>query len=168
MVIQCHIKLIFILYFSYFSACKSLTIKKLPYQLTVETSDSVCRTNIQYKKLSNKKEVRIMHELSLNPHACNVTNPNVLYLKVYFHGRHTMYLLFRERLGEGVWGCEGADILPQQDYARVQQLYSSVYPYLEMRTSHTNLHLLHSVRRGGHNMIVSHVTEVCRVSHLPT
>ena len=80
----------------------------------------------------------------------------------------TSYNVFREKLGEGFGGDKKQSILPQQDYARVQQLYSSVYPYLEMRTSHTNLHLLHSVRRGGHNMIVSHVTEVCGVSHQPT
>ena len=92
MVIQYHIKLIFISFFSYFSACKNLIIKKMPYHITVETSDSVCRTNImQYRKLSNEKAVRIIHELSLNPHTCNVTNPNVLYLTVDLYWLHTMY-----------------------------------------------------------------------------
>ena len=85
MVIQYHIKLIFISFFSHFSACKNLIIKKMPYHITVETSDSVCRTNMQYRKLSNEKAVRIIHELSLNPHTCNVTDPNVLYLTVYLY-----------------------------------------------------------------------------------
>ena len=80
----------------------------------------------------------------------------------------TSYNVFREKLGEGFGGDKKRSILPQQDYARVQQLYSSVYQYLEMKTSHTNLHLLHSERRRGDNMIISHVTAVRRVSHLPT